>query len=284
MIIVRIWEGLGNQMFQYAYARFLSRKGQLVYLDLHKSYDAYFPRDKRQNNRDVAIQNFRITIRGVDIESTNHYKYLKCKTLPERLIFKMAQRGKWIYNFWDEGYARDTDVFRGNCYVKGWFQNPAYLNNIRKILLKEFIPKKRIKITKQLRELLENHQTVSIHIRRGDYVAIHNDLSWDYYAKAIAEMKKYYEDPVFIVFSDDYLWAKQHLNSDDVYYFIDEHECLEDYEQLMVMSRCNSNIIANSTFSWWAAWLNQNKDKNVIMPKRWLKNQEKLIMKEWVKL
>ena len=97
-------------------------------------------------------------------------------------------------------------------------------------------------------------------------------------------MKKYYEDPVFIVFSDDYLWAKQHLNSDDVYYFIDEHECLEDYEQLMVMSRCNSNIIANSTFSWWAAWLNQNKDKNVIMPKRWLKNQEKLIMKEWVKL
>lgn len=63
MIIVRIWEGLGNQMFQYAYARFLSRKGQLVYLDLHKSYDAYFPRDKRQNNRNVAIQNFRITLR-----------------------------------------------------------------------------------------------------------------------------------------------------------------------------------------------------------------------------
>ena len=121
-------------------------------------------------------------------------------------------------------------------------------------------------------------------VQYGDYVAIHNALSWDYYAKAIAEMKKYYEDPVFIVFSDDYLWAKQHLNSDDVYYFIDEHECLEDYEQLMVMSRCNSNIIANSTFSWWAAWLNQNKDKNVIMPKRWLKNQEKLIMKEWVKL
>ena len=281
MIVVRIWEGLGNQMFQYAYARLLSQMGFSVCLDLDKAYDEFFDRDRRQKSREVAIHNFNIALKSIDVKRTKKYGYLKRKTLLDKLIFELSRDGKWFYNFWDESYAKETWSIQGNCYVKGWFQNPLYFNEIRGMLLKEFTPKKKIKISSQLKTMLQRRQTVSVHIRRTDYVSIHCALKWDYYEKALSMIKAYYQNPIFIVFSDDYEWAKQHMPLDEDCYYIDENECLEDYEQLLVMSCCKSNIIANSTFSWWAAWLNRNPDKNVIMPSKWLKGQEKLIMKEW---
>lgn len=281
MIVFRIWEGLGNQMFQYAYARLLSQAGFSVCLDLNKAYDDFFDKDKRQKSREVAIHNFNITLKSVDVERIKKYEFLKRKTLLDKLIFELSRNGKWFYNFWDESYSNEFQVIRGNCYVKGWFQNPLYFNEIRGILLKEFTPKKKIKISTQLKTILQNHQTVSVHIRRTDYVSIHSALKWDYYEKALAKMKTYYQVPIFIVFSDDYKWVKQHMPLNENCYYIDENECLEDYEQLLVMSCCKANIIANSTFSWWAAWLNRNPNKIVIMPHKWLRGQEKLIMKEW---
>lgn len=282
MIIVRMWEGLGNQMFQYAYARVLSLSGCSVCLDLSKAYDEFFVRNKKHRTRRVEIQRFHITLECADFEKIKKYRYLERKTFVDKVLYEMSIRGKWYYNFWDECDLRSIDEIKGNCYVKGWFQNPSYFEGIREILLKEFTPKKKIKITSQLKSLLNDRQTVSIHVRRTDYVSIHNALNWEYYDKAILEMKKYRHNPIFVVFTDDYEWAKQHMDSKEICYFIDENESLEDYEQLLVMSCCNSNIIANSTFSWWAAWLNQNPDKIVIMPKKWMKGQEKLMMKDWI--
>lgn len=282
MIVVRMWEGLGNQMFQYAYARFLSQAGQPVYLDLDKTYDDSFDRDNRQRNREVMIQNFNIILKGFNIESRKSYKYLKRHTFADQLIFEMAKRGRWFYNFWDENDGEDSFVVKGNYYVKGWFQDPFYCDNIREILLREFTPKKKIRITSELRSFIQNKQTVSVHIRRTDYAAIHNTLEWEYYEKAFSKIEEFYNDPIFVVFSDDYLWVKEHMTSKKNVYYISENEKLMDYEELLVMSCCSSNIIANSTFSWWAAWLNKNPDKIVIMPKKWLKGQGKLIKKEWI--
>lgn len=282
MIIVRMWEGLGNQMFQYAYARALSQSGYAVCLDLNRAYDKFFAKNKKHQNRNIEIQKFNITLKGTDVERLKRYKYLERKTFVDKILYEMSIRGKWFFNFWDERDSRNIKEIKGNYYMKGWFQNPLYFSGIREILLKEFTPKKKIKITSVLKSLLHNRQTVSIHIRRADYVLIHNVLDWEYYERAMCEIKKHYENPVFVVFSDDYKWVKCQMPSEDTYYFIDENECLEDYEQLMVMSWCNSNIIANSTFSWWAAWLNQNPDKIVIMPKKWIKGQEKLILKDWI--
>ncbi|MCI8661568.1 MAG: alpha-1,2-fucosyltransferase [Lachnospiraceae bacterium] len=282
MIIVRMWEGLGNQMFQYAYARFLSQTGQQVYLDLNKTYDEFFDRDKRQSNREVMIHNFNILLGSVNIENRKRYKYLKRHTLADRLIFDMAKRGRWFYNFWDENDAEDSFVAKGNCYVKGWFQEPFYCDNIREILLREFTPKKKIRITPKLRYFIHNKQTVSVHIRRTDYEAIHNTLGWEYYEKAFSKIEESYKDPVYVVFSDDYLWVKDYMPSKKNVYYISENEKLMDYEELLVMSCCSSNIIANSTFSWWAAWLNKNPDKIVIMPRKWLKGQEKLMKRDWI--
>lgn len=282
MIVVRIWEGLGNQMFQYAYARSLSQMGYSVCLDLNKSYEDFFDRDERQKKREVTLHKFNITVPCINAEYIQKYKFLKCKTFMDRVIYEISKNGKWFYNFWDESCNEDIKAIRGNCYVKGWFQNPLYFNGIRKVLLKEFTPKKRIKITSQLNEILRDQQTVSVHIRRTDYVSIHHALRWDYYIKALSKIKTYYQNPIFIIFSDDTEWVKQNMPLDEKCYYIDENEHLEDYEQLLVMSCCRSNIIANSTFSWWAAWLNRHADKVVIMPKKWLKGQEKLILSDWI--
>lgn len=282
MIIVRIWEGLGNQMFQYAYARAFSQLGYSVCLDLNKAYDDFFVRDKRQKNREVEIQNFNITLGSVNVEKIKGYKYLRRRSFADKVLYELAIRGKWLYNFWDESQSENMNHIKGNCYAKGWFQNPLYCDEIREILLREFTPKKKIKITSRLKEILNEGQAISIHIRRTDYVAIHNNLKWEYYDKAMAEIKKYYLKPVFIVFSDDYLWVKNQMPTDVNCYYIDDNECLKDYEQLLVMSRCASNIIANSTFSWWAAWLNRNNEKIIIAPKKWLGGQSKLILKDWI--
>lgn len=282
MLIIRIWEGLGNQMFQYAYARVLSQLGYSVCLDLNKAYDDFFVRDIRQKNRDVEIQNFNITLGSVDVEKIEKYEYLRRRSYIDKTLYEMAIRGKWFYNFWDESQSGDIKRIKGNCYVKGWFQNPLYCDEIREILLKEFTPKKKIKITNRLKELLNEGQAISIHIRRTDYVTIHNSLNWEYYDKAMAEIKKIYSNPVFVIFSDDVMWVKDRMPSDENCYYIDDHESLEDYEQLLVMSRCTSNIIANSTFSWWAAWLNRNNEKIIIAPKKWLGGQSKLVLKQWI--
>lgn len=285
MIVVRIWEGLGNQMFQYAYAKFLSQTGQLVYLDLNKAYDEFFDRDKRQKNREVMIHNFNITLRRYNLENRKEYEYLKRHTLLDHLIFEIAIRGRWLYNFWDENDVEEAPyIAKGNCYIKGWFQDPFYCDSIRKVLLREFTPRKKIKITSELKYLIKNKQTVGVHIRRTDYIAIHNTLGWDYYERALFKIEEFYQNPVFIVFSDDCQWVKEHMASERCVYYISENEKLMDYEELLVMSCCSSNIIANSTFSWWAAWLNRNPDKIIIMPRKWLKGQEKLINKDWIVL
>ena len=158
-------------------------------------------------------------------------------------------------------------MIRGNCYIKGWFQNEKYFRNIRKELLREFVPRNKIKIERELISVVRERESVAIHIRRGDYVRLNETLSLSYYSKAIDFIKKFYKKPVFLFFSDDLKWVKQNMKIDGRCVFVNEDRALQDFEELFIMSRCKSNIIANSTFSWWAAWLNPNKEKIVIAPK-----------------
>lgn len=284
MIIVRIWEGLGNQMFQYAYARALKEKGILVRLDLDKSYDQVFAKYRNHMLRENGIQNFRISIPSIEVCSYRSYNYLNQNSVIEKVVFWLAKHSLWKYKFYEEeiqAYSDRTANIRGNYYLKGWFQSEKYFKHIRSVLLKEFTPKTKIRVSQKLRTAFEDLESVSLHVRRGDYVRINQALNIVYYKKAIEYMKQIYDNPIFLIFSDDLEWVKEHLFINARYIYVNEDRKLEDYEELFIMSRCKSNIISNSTFSWWAAWLNQNENKTVIAPKKWTKEQGNIVPDEW---
>ena len=133
-----------------------------------------------------------------------------------------------------------------------------------------------IDIGLELQEILKNENTCSIHVRRGDYLNSpnhHPTQNMNYYMRAIKEMPK---DSVFLIFSDDIKWCKENFpNLPEKFIFVEGNK---DYEDLHLMTHCKNNIIANSTFSWWGAWLNSNSDKIVVAPKKWfgpaLKNND----------
>ncbi len=282
MIIVRIWEGLGNQMFQYAYARALAKERQDVYLDLGKAYDDFFPRLLTAARRETTVDHFRITLPSVDVEKLGRYSYLRRKNGVEYLIAEMAQKKMWPFAFIETKVPDEIPLihkWNRNCYIKGWFQNENVFAGIRRELLREFSPKEKIRIPKMLMGKIFEKESVAVHIRRGDYVTTHIVLPVTYYKRAKTEIEKRVQDPIYIVFSDDYKWAKEHVDLGENVVYVDEVTDWKDYEQLYVMSRCKNQIIANSTFSWWAAWLNQNQDKVIVMPKQYVMSASNLRIK-----
>lgn len=131
-----------------------------------------------------------------------------------------------------------------------------------------------------------------MHIRRGDYVAnpkiaaYHGVCGMNYYQKAVQIIKEKITNPTFFIFSDDINWAKENFKGDE-YYFVSNKE-IKETEDLILMSLCKHNIIANSSFSWWGAWLNKNHEKTVIAPRHWLNIKKdiagKVLPDSWIKI
>ena len=187
---------------------------------------------------------------------------------------------------------------RNNRYLIGYWQSEKYFINIESFLRKELM----IKIEPSainlqiLKEIKTNNQSVSLHIRRGNYVnvesvnKVHGTTKLNYYYEAIKTIAKICEQPVFYIFSDDINWAKENLKLSYKHVYIDHNSAKKDYEDLRLMSACKHNILANSTFSWWGAWLNVNKEKIIIAPREWFadpeknKESESIIPKTWVRL
>lgn len=187
---------------------------------------------------------------------------------------------------------------RNNRYLIGYWQSEKYFINIESFLRKELM----IKIEPSainlqiLKEIKTNNQSVSLHIRRGNYVnvesvnKVHGTTKLNYYYEAIKTISKICEQPVFYIFSDDIDWAKENLKLSYKHVYIDHNSAKNDYEDLRLMSACKHNILANSTFSWWGAWLNVNKEKIIIAPREWFadpeknKESESIIPKTWVRL
>jgi hypothetical protein len=134
---------------------------------------------------------------------------------------------------------------------------------------------------------------VSLHVRRGDYVknpkttATHGLCSLDYYHTAIRYIYETVEQPYFFIFSDDMAWVKEHLKIDAPCQYVDHNQGKESFNDMHLMSLCKHHIIANSSFSWWGAWLNSSPEKIVIAPNKWFANQNNikdLLPNDWVTL
>lgn len=265
MIIVRIWQGLGNQLFQYAYAKALSlKKVQRVYLDISSFLQDDF--------RKYGLCDFQISLPEITA-GKQIFQYIDSRELYQTVP---DSSGGLEYGFpirfglesslhFKSGLLNPT----GNWYLKGWFQNEKYFAGYEDTVRRDLTLKKELKLPDDIQELLANEETVSVHFRRGDYKKFHNILDADYYSKAVREMERRVKNPVYLIFSDDITWVKQNMNLGANFYYVNEDHRLTDSEELALMSMCRHNIIANSSFSWWGAWLNPHKAKTVIAPRVW---------------
>ncbi len=266
MVIVKIIGGLGNQMFQYAYAKSLEIRGFEVKLDL-SSFINY-----------KLHGGFQLDKYNINIEQAKYYRLLFSRINP---FIKLKEKNLMFDN--------NLLLLNGNEYIKGYFQTEKYFLEIRDLLLKQFTFSKEISnSTKKYKSIIKNKNSCSIHIRRGDYVSdsktnnIHGICSLNYYKKAIELIKKKYENTNFYIFSDDITWTKGNLEIKNSVYI--DHKCMP-HEDIYLMSICMHNIIANSSFSWWGAWLNKNNDKTVIAPVKWFKTKKNEIIPEnWTKI
>ena len=285
MIIVKLNGGLGNQLFQYSLGRKLSLKNNDVFkLDLSD-----FTAD---NPRSYSLGEFNIIENFASDEDINKIKKSGVWKLVDKLK-PYCKRSAIKY----KGYDFDPNILKlsGNFYLDGYWQSEKYFQDIKNIIRKEVTLKNPIENKyADLISQIKNTNSVSIHIRRGDYITnkkfskVYNLLDEKYYQKAVKFIAEKISDPHFFIFSDNINWVKQNLNIPYLKTFVSGDNETKDYEELILMSLCQHNIIANSSFSWWGAWLNKNADKIVISPDKWFNdkigNAKDLIPENWIKL
>jgi hypothetical protein len=291
LIIVKLAGGLGNQMFQYAFAKASSKRLSVEFaldlrdktLNIHQGYElkrVFGLEAKIATNSDLnsllGIGRF-TTIRRI-VKSFGFEKHLTANIIKEP-----------SFNF-SQNMLRGTD----NKYYDGYWQSEKYFQMIVNTIKDDFTFKHPLSpINQEVAIQINKVNSVSLHVRRGDYVsnkmanAVHGVCSLDYYRDAINHIFRYVENPVFFVFSDDSAWVKNSLVLDAQSVCVDHNTGKESYNDMHLMSLCKHNIIANSSFSWWSAWLNKNENKIVIAPKNWFaqtKSIDDLIPKSWVTL
>ncbi|WP_245553721.1 alpha-1,2-fucosyltransferase [Anaeromusa acidaminophila] len=259
-------------MFQYALGRAMAK-----HYSETAAFDLSWYEQKIKPGFEASVCQYNIELSRKDRPKAWYEPILK------RISRHTDKLEMWFGLFFEKKYHYDSTVFeRGLCKknitLDGYWQSYKYFSAIEDDLRRELtIPKEREELIAISRSLPEN--SVSIHVRRGDYVsnpkanAMHGTCSWEYYQAAIEKMTGLVKEPQYVVFSDDITWTKENLPLPNAMY-IGRELGLFDYEELILMSRCKHNIMANSTFSWWGAWLNSNPNKVVIAPRKWFRHKK----------
>ncbi|MBD1393296.1 alpha-1,2-fucosyltransferase [Mucilaginibacter glaciei] len=296
MIISKVISGLGNQLFQYALARQIAIKNND---DLKLDISFY----ESQNLRNYTLNYYNIkaaiaTRTDVEkviglYEQTSPYARLHCTA--ERYLPKQYKRFYKEAQWW--GYEPNVFKIKGDVFLEGYWQHYKYFQNIQPQIFDELNLTNAVGINDYAiyRQVKQDERSVSLHIRRGDYLTdtdankLMGILPLQYYRDAIGYISERLADPQFYIFSDDLDWARDNLTIDAPVNFVDIDNGKKDYIELAVMSACRHNILANSSFSWWGAFLNQNRDKIVISPRDWIKqpeinNRTYLQLPGWVKM
>jgi hypothetical protein len=295
MIIVKIFGGLGNQLFQYAAARALSlRSGTTLKMDIGDS----LIRD--DHNRIYGLQHFNIKADLASPEEIDHLlgkpwvrkatKYLQNKT-------GLALHPTW----WNQTYMYHQNYDRAlmkpvknDVYLNGYWQDENFFKDYRQVILEELqVRYEPDTVNRQIMQKMASVNAVSLHVRRGDAlshpvsVKIYKLPSEEYYRKAIAHIAAKVKNPHFFVFSDDIPWCRENLSTGFPTEFVDHNGDTKNYEDIRLMSHCRHHITANSTFSWWGAWLNPAEDKVVTSPAEWFQlpkmNRNNIVPANWTR-
>ncbi|MDD4992422.1 MAG: alpha-1,2-fucosyltransferase [Paludibacter sp.] len=300
MVIVNVKNGLGNQMFQYAFSKVLEWKYQIpVMLDL-----------MRDENDDTPLVNdldvFEIErIQEVNQQLTKPFKpfsvayYRNNKKYIQYVYYKLRrllQPNRLITERYPSQPTKYFDKLKPNkkYYFLGFWQNASYYLGYEEKIKLLFQPKDATVLQSDIAiEIsLSTYDTVSLHIRRGDYQTsgFIEPASATYIYAAIDLMKSKLRNPFFFIFTDDPQWVKSELKLQMPHKLVEGNENEKSYIDILLMSHCKHNIIANSSFSWWGAWLNNNPTKIVIAPKKWYASVERdkysacITPNEWIRL
>lgn len=290
MVIIKIAGGLGNQMFQYALARALENKGRKVLLDC----SGYKVQSQTDTVRNYELDRFSIKIAKASQKEIASYFNRRQRFLYYlgRLIKK--DLSKIIIE--KEHHYQDKIAECDNKYLIGYWQSEHYFKTIRKELLEDFsFEDLRLSQNNEVlrKQLFSAENSVAVHIRGGDYTAAGNVPIYgnictkEYYQKAFAYIEKNIGQVLYYIFTNDFTLAQQILPMNNKNIKIIDWNAEEDgWIDMYLMSICKHNIIANSSFSWWAAWLNQNPEKVVIAPSKWQNGSdiEDIVPREWVRV
>ena len=270
--IIYLSGGLGNQMFQYALGRRLQLEGGA---DVRFDLSLY----KVKTDRALTLAKYRTRVKEISAIDKMTMRLSFGRTLGRiaPLLHPVRKQMLWeIREDTRKGFDREIIDLTGRWYLRGWWHHPEYFENLRPRLLEEFQPAASLtRLDREIWSRINDVNAVCLHVRRGDYVShpVYSKQlkvqSADYYNACLAEMADRLEDPHIFVFSDDPAWARENIRGDAPITFMDKNDGSSDYIDLYLMSHCRHFITANSTFSWWAAWLGKNPDKIVIAPPIW---------------
>jgi hypothetical protein len=268
--------GLGNQMFQYALYLRLKLAGKNVRMSTSLYYLI-------QMHNGYELNEIFDTV-------TPAIQFSKLYLFWIRFLYKY--RLKWfVYS--DSLKYDDTVFITKKPYLIGYWQSEKYFIQIKEQVLNTFVFKNIDEKNHRIAKEMQNLNSISMHIRRGDYVgnAMHDGVyTLEYYRKAIDTILTIIKEARFYVFSDDSRWAQDFIKTLPIQAFvINWNKGRNSYKDMYLMSQCKHNIIANSTFSWWGAWLNKNPQKTVIAPAKWFPNTpsesyKDIILDKWIKI
>jgi hypothetical protein len=297
MIIVKLMGGLGNQMFQYAAGRRLAdrHKTQLK-LDisfLKKKYVGSTPRFYELNNFNICNQ-IATNIEIAKFTGIGPNLWLKILLKIPWLAYLLTMNTR-VYH--ERHFHFDPEVLTApnHVYLDGYWQSGKYFKDIEDILRQDLsFQSPLVGRNLELSNLIKRADSVSLHIRRGDYVTDANMMAYhgvcdnEYYIKSVEKIQSAVKSPYFFVFSNDSLWVREEISLPSPMTIVEHNSPDQGIEDLRLMSMCRHNIIANSSFSWWGAWLNTNPGKIVIAPDKWFNstslNTKDLIPDQWIKI
>jgi hypothetical protein len=284
MVIIKPTCGLGNQMFSYAVGRALAaRHGAELYVD--KSY--YHDGSQDAMPAGASVRAYGLDVFNVKTEEIKDYAgmtlwrvrsrrfHKRLMALAPCLLLNHLRRGTHILHFVEKGLTFDPFVLKlpDQVLLEGCFVSYKYFEHCRGVICEDFSFRHAPDAAnKAMLEQTAAVDSVSLHVRRGDFVA--NKIvaerfglcSLDYYQRAVDYVVQRVKSPHFFIFSDDLQWARDNLKTGFATEYVTHNLGQQDHEDLRLMAACKHNIIANSTFSWWGAWLNPNVDKIVIAP------------------
>lgn len=292
MVISQLIGGLGNQMFQYATGRALSLRNQSeLFLDI-SGFEGYKLHQGFELQR-IFIHQFEVASKA-DVRSILGWQSLAViRRIMSRSPFSSFCRKSYVvephFHYWSE-----ITNLKKDCYLSGYWQSEKYFSEVISQIRTDFTFRLPLEgKNKDLAKQIGQVNAVSLHVRRGDYVnnpkttATHGLCSLDYYRASTKYIAERVQQPHFFIFSDDIEWVQSNLEIDFPSVYVQHNRGADSYNDMRLMSLCQHHIIANSSFSWWGAWLNPSVEKIVIAPQKWFANQvniKDLFPSGWVTL